>query len=62
MSAFGQSFNNNDLMSSDVLSIIAKTQQDVRTYLSTILVDRIIINVDGIFKIASSNITSLINR
>jgi hypothetical protein len=62
ISAFGQSTNNNDLISSDVLSIIAKAKQDVRSYLSTILVDRIIINVDAIFAEASSNITSLINR
>ena len=62
ISAFGQSTNNNDLISSDVLSIIAQAKQDVRSYLSKILAGRKIKNVDAIFAKASSNITSLINR
>ena len=54
---FGQSPNNNNLIISDLQSLLSQTQQNVRTYLSTILVDAIIKNVDAIL-----NLTSVVNK
>ena len=58
----GQSSNNNNLIIKDLQNLLSQTQQNVRAYLSTILVDTIIANVDSIFASASSNITSVVNN
>ena len=58
----GQSANSNNLIISDLQNILSQTQQNVRAYLSTILVDAIINNVDAIFATASSNLTRLVNN
>ena len=58
----GQCLNNNNLTISEIKSLLSQTQQSVRDYLSTILVDTIIKNVDSIFASASSKLTSLVNN
>ena len=58
----GQSSNSNNLIISDLQSLLSQTQQSVRAYLSTILVDGIISNVDAIFASANSNLTTVVNR
>ena len=58
----GQSSNNNNLIINDLQNLLSQTQQNVRAYLSTILVDNIIKNVDAIFASASSNLTILVNN
>ena len=58
----GQSANINNLIISDLQSLLTQTQQNVRAYLSTILVDAIIKNVDAIFTSASSNLTTVVNK
>ena len=58
----GQSSNNNNLIISDLQRLISQTQQSVRAYLSTILVDAIILNVDAIFAIANSTLTAVVNK
>ena len=57
----GQSSNSNNLIISELQSLLIQTQKNVRTYLSTILVDVIIKNVDGIFTSASLNLTNVVN-
>ena len=58
----GQSPNNNNLIISELQSLLSQTQQNVRAYLSKILVDAIIKNVDNIFTSASLNLTSIVNK
>ena len=57
-----QSPNNNNLIISDFQSLLSQTQQNVRAYLSTILVNSIIKNVDAIFASASLNLTNVVNN
>ena len=52
----------NNLIISDLQIILSETQKSVRAYLSTILVDAIISNVDAIFASSSLNLTNVINR
>ena len=61
-SIIGQSANNNNLIISELQSLLTQTRQNVRDYLSTILVDSIIKNVDAIFASASLNLTSVVNK
>ena len=58
----GQSTNSNNLIISDLQSLLSKTQQSVRAYLSTILVDAIVKNVDAIFASTSLNLTTVVNQ
>ena len=66
----GQSSNINDLIISDLQILLSQTQQSIRAYLSTILVDAIIKNyyypiiknVDAIFASASLNLTTVLNK
>ena len=58
----GQSSNNNNLIINDLQNLLSQTKQSVRGYLSTILVDAIIANVDAIFASANLNLTSLVNK
>ena len=60
-SIVGQAENNN-LIISDLQSLLRQTHQNVRVYLSTILVDAIIKNVDNIFKLTSLNLTTVVNK
>jgi hypothetical protein len=50
-----QSVNNNNLVTKDIQNLLINTQRSVRAYLSTILVDSILHNVDSIFASASLN-------
>ena len=59
---FGQSANNNNLIISELQSLLTQTRQNVRAYLSTILVDAILKNFDAIFASASLNLTSVVNK
>ena len=52
----------NNLIISDLQILLSETQKSVRAYLSTILVDAIISNVDAIFASSSLNLTSVINK
>ena len=61
-SIIGQSANNNNLITSELQSLLTQTQKNVRDYLSTILVDAIILNVNAIFVSASLNLTTVINK
>ena len=61
-SIFCQSVNSNNLIISDIQRLLIQTKQSVRAYLSTILVDAIVANVDAIFASASLNITSVVNN
>ena len=58
----GQSQNSNNLIISELQSLLIQTQQNVRDYLSTILVDAIIKNVDAIFTSTSLNLTTVVNK
>ena len=58
----GQSTNNNNLIISNLKSLLSQTQQNVRAYLSTILVDEIIKIFDAIFGSASSNLSNVVNK
>ena len=58
----GQSQNSNNLIISELQSLLTQTQQNVRDYLSTILVDAIIKNVDAIFTSTSFNLTNVVNK
>ena len=57
-----QSVNNNNLVTKDFQILLSNIQRSVRAYLSTILVDTIIHNVDVIFASASLNISTFINK
>ncbi len=57
-----QSVNNNNLVTKDIQILLSNTQRSVRAYLSTILVDTIIQNVDVIFASASLNVSKIINK
>ena len=52
----------NNLIISDLQILLSETQKSVRAYLSTILVDAIISNVDAIFASASLNLTTEVNK
>ena len=54
--------NNNNLVTKDLQILLSNTQRSVRAYLSTILVDSIIQNVDVIFASASLNVSTNINE
>jgi hypothetical protein len=57
-----QLVNNNNLVAKDIQILLSNTQRNVRLYLSSILVDSIIHNVDVIFASASLNVSSIINK
>ena len=57
-----QSANKNNLVTKDFKNLLSNIQRSVRAYLSTILVDTIIHNVDFIFASASLNISTIINK
>jgi hypothetical protein len=57
-----QLVNNNNLLAKDIQILLSNTQRSVRAYLSSILVDSIIHNVDVIFASASLNVSSIINK
>ena len=57
-----QSVNNNNLVTNDIQFLLSNAQQSVRAYLSTILVDGILQNVDAIFATASLNVSTIINN
>ena len=59
-SIVGQTSNINNLIISDLQSLLSQTKQNVRAYLSTILVDAIIKNVDAIFASTSLNLTTIV--
>ena len=61
-SIIGQSANNNNFIISELQSLLNQTRQNVRDYLSTILVDAIIKNVDAIFTSTSFNLTNVVNK
>ena len=58
----GQSQNSNNLIISELQSLLTQTQQNVRAYLSSILVEAIIKNVDAIFTSTSFNLTNVVNK
>jgi hypothetical protein len=57
-----QSVNNNNLAANDIQTTLSNTQRKVREYLSTILVDSILQNVDAIFASASLNVSTTTNN
>jgi len=57
-----QSVANNNLVAKDIQILLSSIQRSVREYLSTILINPIIQNVDVIFDSASLNISSIINK
>ncbi len=57
-----QLVNNNHLVTKDIQILLSNTQRSIRAYLSTILVDSLIQNVDVIFASASLNVSSIVNR
>jgi hypothetical protein len=57
-----QSVNNNNLVTKDIQILLNNIQRSIRAYLSTILVDSVIQNVDVIFASASLNVPTIINR
>jgi hypothetical protein len=57
-----QSINNNNLVTNEMKTLLSNTQRSVRAYLSSILVDAIIQNVDVIFATASLNVSTIINK
>jgi hypothetical protein len=59
---FTQSVANNNLVAKDIQILLSSIQRSVREYLSTILINPIIQNVDVIFDSASLNISSIINK
>ena len=58
----GQSDNSNNLIISELQSLLSQTQRIVHAYLSTILVEAIIINVDAIFASANKKIINVVNK
>ena len=58
----GQLLNGNNLIISELQILLTQTQQNVRDYLSTILVDAIIKNVDAIFTSTKFNLTKVVNK
>ena len=54
--------SNNNLIISELQSLLSQTQQNVNAYLSTIRLDAIISNIDAIYASASSNLTSIVNK
>ena len=54
--------SSDNLIIRDLQILLSQTQKSVRAYLSTILVDAIILNVDAIFASASLNLTTVVNR
>ena len=58
----GQLLNGNNLIISELQILLTQTQQNVRDYLSTILVDAIIKNVDAIFTSTKFNLTNVVNK
>ena len=58
----GQLQNGNNLIISELQILLTQTRQNVRDYLSTILVDAIIKNVDAIFTSTSFNLTNVVNK
>ena len=58
----GQLLNGNNLIISELQILLTQTRQNVRDYLSTILVDAIIKNVDAIFTSTSFNLTNVVNK
>jgi hypothetical protein len=57
-----QTVDNNNLVIKDIQILLSNVQRSVREYLSTILVNTIIQNVDVIFASASLNISTIINK
>jgi hypothetical protein len=57
-----QSVADNNLVAKDIQILLSNIQRSVREYLSTILVNPIIDNVDVIFASASLNISIIINK
>ncbi len=57
-----QSVNNNNLVTKDLQILLSNTQRSVRAYLSTILVDSLLHNVDVIFASTSLNFSTIINK
>jgi hypothetical protein len=57
-----QSVNKNNLLTKEIQILLSNTQRSVRAYLSTILVDTLIQNVDVIFASASLNVSTIINK
>jgi hypothetical protein len=57
-----QSVANNNLVAKDIQILLSNVHRSVREYLSTILVNPIIHNVDVIFVSASLNISTIINK
>jgi hypothetical protein len=57
-----QLVNNNNLVINDIQTLISKTQRSIRAYLSTILVDDILQNVDAIFTSANLDFSTIINK
>ncbi len=57
-----QSVNYNNLVTKDIQILLSNTQRSIRAYLSTILVDSVIQNVDVIFASASLNVSTIINK
>jgi hypothetical protein len=56
------SVNNNNLVTKDIQNLLSNIQRSVRAYLSSILVDTIIHNLDVIFASGSLNISTIINK
>ncbi len=57
-----QLVNNNNLILNDIQALLSNTQRSVRAYLSTILVDSILQNIDIIFASANLNFSTIINK
>jgi len=54
-----QAVDNNNLVIKDIQILLSQVQRNVREYLSTIIVNSIIHNVDVIFASASLNISTI---
>jgi hypothetical protein len=57
-----QSVNSKNLVTKDIQILLGNTQRSIRAYLSTILVDSVIHNVDVIFASAILNVSTIINK
>ncbi len=57
-----QSVNSNNLVTKEIQILLGNTQRSIRVYLSTILVDSVIHNVDVIFASAILNVSTIINK
>ena len=57
-----QLVNNNHLVTKDIQILLSNTQRSIRAYLSTILVDSLLHNVDVIFASTSLNFSTIINK